>query len=285
MGDKLLEWVKVLGPIVFSWPLVTVLIIIFFRKPLIVLMKKFTETPESSMKVGPVEFQLGKRIIPEMNAEHVTQEDYVKVDLSEAIGEIRNQGREATIVGFTVAYAMQASIFQKSGTRVNLSPRGIYVTAQKYDEWARRPHEGTSLGAAIKAMQKVGAYLESDWPYAAKTEPSTKKGPSYKISSFKELLNVDEITDAILSSNVVITAIKWTRDFQIPDANGRIVIRRSNSSEFIGAGTICLVGYDAESAEFKFALSWGNKWGRNGFGFIRNTDLSQLLVEAYIVIV
>jgi hypothetical protein len=284
MDDKLLEWVKVLGPIVFSWPVVAVLIVLFFRKPLMIILGKFAKAPEgSTLKAGPFELQIGKNIHPKLDTDKESEAAFEQIDLSKSIGEIRNQGPESTVVGFSLAYAMQASIYQKRGISVTLSPRSIYATAQKYDEWASRPHEGTSLSGAIRGMKKEGAYLESDWPYDERKKPQFIKKPSHKVSAAKRLFTIEQIEEALLGGSVVVASIKWTKDFYKPDENGRVILRGSSVTDIIGAGTVCFVGYNTKSAELKFALSWGTRWGQAGFGFIRDSDLSKILIEAYII--
>jgi hypothetical protein len=34
MSNKILEWIKVVGPIIVSWPMVALLVVILFKAPL-----------------------------------------------------------------------------------------------------------------------------------------------------------------------------------------------------------------------------------------------------------
>ena len=56
----MLEWVTVLGPILISWPVVALVLLLVFRKPLLSLMHRFIESPGSKAEFGPLRIQLGK---------------------------------------------------------------------------------------------------------------------------------------------------------------------------------------------------------------------------------
>ena len=51
----ILEWVKTLGPILISWPVVGLIAIVVFRKPLLKLPDQFKDIQR--VKVGSVEFE------------------------------------------------------------------------------------------------------------------------------------------------------------------------------------------------------------------------------------
>lgn len=279
MEDRLLEWIKVVGPLIISWPIIGLLAILLFRRPLAELIKRFMESPGSKGEIGPVKFELGTPILPPQYSAATNEEGFEKIDLCQDIGIIRDQGPEGTVVGFSVAYAMQAAIKAKTGEEVALSPRSIYNAAKKVDQ---TPYDaGTTVTAALKAMKQVGAYLESDWPYSSKTKSKPATKPAYKISSYQELKGIEGILNAMRQNKVVIVGITATEDFMSPDAakNGRIVTRLP--LKVIGGHSICLVGYDGKGAEFKFANSWGKNWGANGLGTIRDSDLSRVLGDAY----
>jgi hypothetical protein len=279
--ERLLEWIKVVGPLIISWPPVVVVAIIIFREPLFALIKTFSESPESKAELGPFKFQLGHPILPPQFSAAIEEEGFLKIDMSEDIGEIRQQGQEGSVVGFAVAYAMQAAIKAKTGEKVVLSPRSIYNAAKEYDGTPIDVDAGASLSSALKATEKIGAYLESDWPYSHRTNPNPGTNPAYKISSYSEVKGVDGIVNAMKQGKVALIGVTATEEFMSDDArkNGKIVIRLP--LRIVGGHAICLVGYDQKLAEFKFANSWGNDWGAKGFGTIRDSDLSQVLGVAY----
>lgn len=281
MSDKILEWVKVVGPIIISWPIVALIFILLFKVPLLRLLKRFSESEGSTAEIGPIKIALGNPLSQQQYGEPDIKLEFEQIDLSEFIGSIRDTGQVGAIVGFAVAYALQAVIKIKTDDDVVLSARGIYTIAKKYDEWPGEDHEGTSISGALNGLTEEGAYLESDWPFPSKTRPMKTIKPAYKISGFAEIKGIEQILDSLRSNNVVIVSISISNDFFKPSDKGRVVIKLP--FEPVGATAICIVGYDGETAEFTFANAWGLRWGANGFGRIRDTDLSKTLKSAYIL--
>ncbi|HEY9881375.1 MAG TPA: hypothetical protein V6D29_23160 [Leptolyngbyaceae cyanobacterium] len=60
----LLDWIKVLGPILFSWPFVILFVALFFRKPLLKILENFSESDINQAKIGPVELGEQKEELP-----------------------------------------------------------------------------------------------------------------------------------------------------------------------------------------------------------------------------
>ncbi len=281
MSDKILEWIKVLGPIILSWPMVALLVVILFKAPLLKLFDRFTESTGSKAEFGPIKIELGSPVLPPQYRAKILQIEKEEIDLSSEIGVIRDTGAEGTTVGFAIAYAIQAAVKEKTNQIVEISARGIYVLGKKYDEWSGEDYEGTSATGGLKAVRDVGAYLEEDWPYSDKTIPKPKSKPIYKISGYSELKGIEQILNALRENKVVITTIQVTNDFDKTDKDGRVIIKLPLKT--MGAKAISIVGYNADKAEFKFANDWGTSWGLNGFGLIKDTDLIKILASAYTV--
>jgi len=281
MSDKILEWIKVLGPIILSWPMVALLVVILFKAPLLKLFDRFTESTGSKAEFGLIKIELGSPVLPPQYRARTIQVEKEEIDLSSVIGVIRDTGPEGTTVGFAIAYAIQAAIKEKTNQIIEISARGIYVLAKKYDEWAGEDYEGTSVIGGLKAVREVGAYLEEDWSYSDKAIPTPKPKPAYRISGYSELKGIEQILNALRENKVVISSIQVTNDFDKTDKDGRVIIKLPLRT--MGGKVISIVGYNADKAEFKFANDWGTSWGLNGFGFIKDTDLTKILLSAYVV--
>ena len=55
----MLEWFKVLGPIVISWPTVGFVAVILLRKPLVTLFQRFAHSG-SKAELGPLKVEFGQ---------------------------------------------------------------------------------------------------------------------------------------------------------------------------------------------------------------------------------
>jgi|YNPNPStandDraft_1061719.scaffolds.fasta_scaffold149613_1 hypothetical protein len=56
-SSELLEWVKVIGGFIFSAPVMTLIALVIFRKPLSDLIKRFSGEDVRKAKIGPVELE------------------------------------------------------------------------------------------------------------------------------------------------------------------------------------------------------------------------------------
>lgn len=60
MNQTILEWVRVLGPLLLSWPVVGLAIVFIFRDPLLRIFERFYTSNASKAEIGPIKIELGK---------------------------------------------------------------------------------------------------------------------------------------------------------------------------------------------------------------------------------
>jgi hypothetical protein len=65
----ILEWVKTLGPILISWPVVGLIAILVFRKPLLALADRLTGEDVQRIKFGSVELEMVKVAVDQAESE------------------------------------------------------------------------------------------------------------------------------------------------------------------------------------------------------------------------
>lgn len=201
-------------------------------------------------------------------------------DLSHTIGGIRDSGQEGATVGFAIAYAVQSALYQR-GELATLSARGIYEAAKVYDEWPGEDYHGTSVQGGLIAARQRGVYTEEVWPYRCKAPPAQLSPPLLKIRSFTKLAGLASIREALGDRRVVVASINITKDFGNTHKDGLIKI--ANDAADVGMKAVTIVAYDAKSGKYKFANDWGAAWGRNGFGYLSEKDMAQLLIDSYVL--
>ena len=54
-----MEWVKVVGPLIFSWPVMALVAVLIFRRPLLALLNRFGSGHGSEAELGPLKIKLG----------------------------------------------------------------------------------------------------------------------------------------------------------------------------------------------------------------------------------
>lgn len=122
--------------------------------------------------------------------------------------------------------------------------------------------------------------LDGDGPY-----PPNDNGSS-GLTSAKALRNAGIITgwsqtfsleDAMKALTVTpfITGTVWYNSMFRPDADGLVTV--DTSSGIAGGHEYEVVGFDAVKGLVKFANSWGNSWGRDGYFYLSVTDYGTLL--------
>ena len=72
MQVDVLEWVRVTGPLVLSWPVVCLITLMLFRKPIGLILGQFTSGDIQRAKVGPVEIERQLSSLAEQGHQAVT---------------------------------------------------------------------------------------------------------------------------------------------------------------------------------------------------------------------
>jgi hypothetical protein len=274
----LLEWIKVVGPIVLSWPAVGLVAVLAFQDPIERALNRFSDTSGSTAEIGPIKVTLGTAVLPPQFRNDAPSAPNVEIDMSILVGNIRSTGAEATTAAFAIAYAMQAE-FSASGSTIELSPRSIYEAARRYDDFPGTAYEGTSLIGALKAIQNEGAWKEEDWPYSSEPRPLRQPTERFSITQYQELGDLQEIIGSLKDGHVVVVTVAVTPDFDKVQRDGLVTVRTPVAE--LGQKAIAIVGYSSKTAEFRFANDWGTNWGDSGFGRIRDSDLTRLIRNAY----
>lgn len=179
-----------------------------------------------------------------------------------------DQGREGACVG----YAWTAELMATPRIVVPPNPQhyasSLYREAQRHDEWPGENYEGTSVVAAARIIRDRGLITEYRWAFG-----------------------IDDVIDTLCApyrdgGGPVIIGIPWldgmyqTRPSGLVEVNGRVV----------GGHALLCTGYHPgirlrgegwfqRHEVIKWRNSWGKGYGRNGDGYIRVTDLANLLAN------
>jgi hypothetical protein len=60
MNLEILEWIKVVGPLIISWPMALLILIPVLRRPILHLVERFTSSEGGKAELGPIKIELGK---------------------------------------------------------------------------------------------------------------------------------------------------------------------------------------------------------------------------------
>jgi len=277
----ILDWAKLILPLLLSWPTFAVLFLIFFKGTLIDLIDRFAKAEGSRAEIGPVKIEIGKVVLPPQYRPPVeTASQTLKIDLSNNIAAIRDTGPLGSVVGYATAYALEIALKTKRIEAKQIGARGIYEVAKEHDEWRGTEYEGSSVLGALKGLKAEGFYWEQDWPSSQAKRPAGKT-PAMKISSHTQLPNkVEPLIDRLKLGQAPVVSINIPDDFDKPTAG---VVKVAANPKLLGGHAICIVGYSEEKKQFKFANSWGTGWGEQGYGYIAENDLKTIMTDAHVL--
>lgn len=202
-----------------------------------------------------------------------------KIDFSEEFGSLKDQGKLGSCTAQAITLLLEY-ILKRNGYKEKLSPLYVYYNERKLTDSIDKD-SGASLSDAIKAIKKYGACREQTWPYEKVQDTYKIRPPNEaylegkQIFDQKKMIHINlphdiNVIKSILSERVpILCGINVFLSAESTKVRKTGVIPLPSSHEKpMGSHAIMLVGYDDSKQLFKFANSWGKKWGDRGFGYI-----------------
>jgi Papain family cysteine protease len=231
--------------------------------------------------------------LDEGNAKNPIRES---VDLSSFAPQRGDQGEQGSCVAWSSAYAartiMEAASKGVSPEQVKFSPSFLY------NNIGLEGCQGSYIEKAMDFMQQRGAIPMSQFSYDpsdCSRQPDQslyQQAQQYRIRGYHRLTNGN-------SEEISVRAVKEHLDKDAPVVIGMMVGQSfmqgmmgedvwkpaSQDASMIGMGghAMCVVGYNdrAYGGAFKIMNSWGQRWGKDGFAWVRYADFKNYVREAY----
>lgn len=153
-------------------------------------------------------------------------------------------------VAYALLHYLEDGPLPRVGAAPCLQPRWLYREAQKIDEWASEPHDGTSVRAGAKALKRIG-----------------------HITAYYWAARVAEVVEALLYQGPVVVGTNWHEGMQNADSLGRICPQ----GEILGGHAYVLNGVNVTAGRVRVKNSWGRSWSNNGRAWMTIDDLAFLL--------
>jgi hypothetical protein len=203
----------------------------------------------------------------------------------------RNQGSNASCVGWAVGYAAQ-TIYRNyrdgipdtiSVDDTAFSPYFIYNQIKLKDCAL-----GAEIPDALRFIMTTGnlpnqSFMEgaSDC-YRRPTSQQLLTANQNKIPDYRKIFGPDDLRAekinstklALLDGLPVIVAMNVTESFFKMESGNKIWYSELGSSNVLGAHALVVVGFDEIENAFEVMNSWGGSWADNGFARIRYKDFS-----------
>lgn len=203
-----------------------------------------------------------------------------KIDLRESMKPVPVSNQDA--LGSCTAQAWCDTLEYlavKSGQpHTDLSRLFVYYCAREFDgntQW----DAGSTIRSGAKALAKVGAPIESLWPYVISefaTKPSEQayaNAPNQKLSRYERIPNLFSIKSVLSRGIPVVFGFAVYQSFEQASEGGHVpypVLSGPGRESLLGGHAVVAVGYD-NTKPYDGALigrgcvicrnSWGPQWG------------------------
>jgi len=187
---------------------------------------------------------------------------------------ILNQGKEGACTGFALAAVANFLLRRlEPDTRDCVSARMLYEMARRYDEWPGEAYEGSSARGAMKGWHKHGVCSEALWSSQEGdaghlTEKRAKAASLFPVGAYYRVNQKDLVAmhSALVEVGILYATALVHEGWDKVSPEGHIPFPERG----LGGHAFAIVGYDRDG--FWIQNSWGDDWGRNGFGRISYED-------------
>ncbi|MDH3649065.1 MAG: C1 family peptidase [Saprospiraceae bacterium] len=221
----------------------------------------------------------------------------IRVSMENFAPQILHQGRQGSCSGWASAYGARTISYAQS---MGSSPDQVaFSPSFLYNQIALPRCQGAYLRNAMEFMTKVGALPFKDFGYTDEScqimpDPfDQQQAAEYRIKGYTRLSrgasnyqpDVQAVKQHLAQNAPVVIGMMVGQSFQ-HSMRGQALWRPSEQDYAgygLGGHAMCLIGYDDEVAggSFRVMNSWGERWGDDGFSWIRYSDFEQFAKEAY----
>ena len=207
------------------------------------------------------------------------------------------QGRQGSCVGWASAYAARTILHSRATGK---DPNSVaFSPAYLYNQIALEGCQGAYMLEAMKSMKANGGLPFNEFKYderSCSNYPQNKdvsRGQQFKIKGYNRLsLDHDRYTPDVLAikQNIaqgapVVIGMQVGGTFMSRMVGQKIwrPTQRDYTQRGFSGHAMCVMGYDdnLEGGAFQIMNSWGNRWGDNGFGWVKYKDFETFVKEAY----
>lgn len=205
-----------------------------------------------------------------------------RIDYTERMTAVRDQGDEGTCVGFSSVAGMkeyQEKIDWKK--YVELSPRFLYSECKKID---KLKSEGTTIRTAMKVLKKKGVCREVFWPYKPHQKDKPKAGAALDakknvVLGYARIADLYELKASLAQKGPCVIGVEVFRGM-METKTGHVPMPK-RGEKLLGGHAICPVGYNDNKALIKFKNSWSEKWGDKGYGYLPYKYVEKYMMDAW----
>lgn len=205
-----------------------------------------------------------------------------KVDLTNYLPPIGNQGQYGTCVAWATAYNCRTFLYAKQkglsksqlkNTSNQFSPKDLFWSIE--DSYKGSGCNGTNFEYAFDVMISRGVATQSDVPYtnlgncSYNRSAGSSTAGKYKIKSFRQI-NVDKqtIKEYLANGQLVVFGAQLGDEFMNANSDAVLYSQTYGYTGQHAYHAMVLSGYDdtkGSNGAFRVVNSWGENWGDDGY--------------------
>jgi hypothetical protein len=208
-----------------------------------------------------------------------------------------DQGHQGSCVAWSSAYGAQTIL---TAAATGADPNSIaFSPSYLYNQIRLEGCEGSYIQKAMESMQRNGGVPLTQYPYDDQDcervpgSADVQAGKQNVIHGFTRLtkgdnmdaLSIRAIKEHLASDAPVVIGMMVGQSFMQPMLGEELWTPQGMDQSQMGMGghAMCVIGYDDRKfgGAFQIMNSWGEKWGKNGIGWVRYADFSRYAKEAY----
>lgn len=207
-----------------------------------------------------------------------------RVDLRANCSPVDDQGSLGSCTGHAIAGALEYYA-RRSGKPADYSRLFIYYQ-ERVVERTVKSDAGAMIRDGVKACVKLGAPLESLWPYDVtkfKRRPTVRAyadAAKRKIAGYRRVPNLDTMRADLADGDPVVFGFTVYERFESDEVarTGRVPMP-GDGERALGGHAVVAVGYDDAESALIVRNSWGASWGMAGYftlpyGYVLDRHLS-----------
>jgi len=218
------------------------------------------------------------------------------VDLSGGMPSVGNQGRQASCVGWAIAYYCRS---YQEGVENHRSPAQtdeLFSPAYIYNQRSDKSRDvGMSMVSGLRIAVGQGVATLSAMPYNAAdstSQPSAEahaEAALYRSLSYFNLFtrqgsaNLLLLKQHLAKGGVLLLAVPIYSEFYRVNSYNPIIGAPAAGSTYYGGHAVTVIGYDDAAKTFKFVNSWGRGWGDYGYAYLTYDFVQRYAWEAWVL--